>query len=123
MIHLDTSFLIRALKPGTPEEAKLRKLAGRREVLIMSSVAWAEFLCGPLGGADRASAERIVQRLQDFTPAHAEVAARLFNESGRRRSMIPDCMIAAAALADGAAIATSNAAHFRRFAAAGLKIA
>ena len=122
MIHLDTSFLIRALIPGTPEETKLRKPAGR-EVLIMSSVAWVEFLCGPLGSADRASAERIVQGLQDFTPDQAEVAARLFNDSGRRRSMIPDCMIAAAALADGAAIATSNAAHFRRFAAAGLKMA
>lgn len=123
MIHLDTSFLIRALKPGTPEEAKLRKLVGRREVLVMNSVAWAEFLCGPLGSADRASAERIVRRLQDFTPGQAETAARLFNMSGRRRPMIADCMIAATALADGAAIATSNVAHFRRFAAAGLKMA
>ena len=123
MIHLDTSFLIRALKPGTPEEAKLRKLAGRREVLIMSSVAWAEFLCGPLTSAERASAERLVRRLQDFTPDQAEVAARLFNESGRRRPMIVDCMIGAAALADGATIATSNVAHFKRFATAGLKMA
>ena len=123
MIHLDTSFLIRALIPGTPEEAKLRKLAGRREVLIMSSVAWAELLCGPLSSADRASAERLVRRLQDFTPDQAESAARLFNESGRRRPMMVDCMIGAAALADGAAVATSNATHFRRFAAAGLKLA
>ncbi|MYN65860.1 MAG: type II toxin-antitoxin system VapC family toxin [Acidobacteria bacterium] len=76
MIHLDTSFLVRALIPGTPEETKLRN-----------------------------------------------VAARLFNESGRRRGTIIDCMIGAAALADGASVATSNVAHFSRFAAAGLKLA
>ena len=123
MTHLDTSVLIRALQPGTPEEAKLRKLVGQREPLTMCSVAWAEFLCGPLGRADRASAERLVQRPRDFTPQHAEIAARLFNESGRRRQMFADCMIGAAALADGATIVTSNVAHFRRFAAAGLKTA
>ncbi len=123
MTHLDTSFLIRALKPGTPEEAKLRKLVDQREVLIVSSVAWAEFLCGPLSSADRRRAERLVERPKDFTPDQAEVAARLFNESGRRRPMMVDCMIGAAVLADGARIATSNSAHFRRLAAAGLKMA
>ena len=123
MIHLDTSFLIRALVPGTPEEAKLRKWVGEGEALLMSSVAWAEFLCGPLGSVDRELANRLVERRQDFTQDQAVIAARLFNESGRRRAMIIDCMIGAAALADGAAIATSNEADFSRFAAAGLKIA
>lgn len=123
MTHLDTSFLIRALKPGTPEEAKLRELVDGGETLIVSSVAWAEFLCGPLSGADHRRAERLVERPKDFTPDQAEVAARLFNESGRRRPMMVDCMIGAAALADGARIATSNSAHFRRLAAAGLKMA
>ena len=47
MIHLDTSFLIRALIPGTREESKLRRWVGDGEALAMSSVAWAEFLCGP----------------------------------------------------------------------------
>ena len=123
MTHLDTSFLIRALKPGTPEETKLRKLVDQREVLIVSSVAWAEFLCGPLSSADRRRAERLVERPKDFTPEQAEDAARLFNKSGRRRSMTVDCMIGAAALADGARIATSNSAHFQRLAVAGLKMA
>ena len=123
MIHLDTSFLIRALIPGTPEEAKLRVWAGEGEALIMSSVAWAEFLCGPFSGADRQLADRLVERRPEFTSDHAVTAARLFNESGHRRQMIIDCMIAAVALADGAPVATSNAADFGRFAAAGLKIA
>ena len=122
MIHLDTSFLVRALIPATPEETKLRKWAGEGQVLIMSSVAWAEFLCGPLDIGDLGVAERLVERRKDFTPDEAVVAARLFNESGRRRGTIIDCMIGAAALADGASVATSNATHFSRFSAAGLKL-
>ena len=123
MIHSDTSFLVRALIPGTPEEAKLRKWVGEGEALLVSSVAWAEFLCGPLDVGDLKLAERFVERRQDFTPDQAAVAARLFNESGRRRGSIVDCMIGAAALGDGAVIATSNVADFSRFAAAGLKVA
>lgn len=123
MIHLDTSFLVRALIPGTPEEAKLRNWVGDGEALVMSSVAWAEFLCGPLDVGDLKVAERLVERRLDFTPDHAATAARLFNESGRRRQMIIDCMIGAAALEDGAPVATSNAADFGRFAPAGLKLA
>ena len=123
MIHLDTSFLIRALIPGTPEEAKLREWAGAGEALSMSSVAWAEFLCGPFSSADRELAGRLVERRRDSTPDHAVAAARLFNESGRRRQMIIDCMIAAVALADSAPVATSNPVDFSRFAPAGLEIA
>lgn len=123
MIHLDTSFLVRALIPGTPEDVKLRRWVEEGEALIMSSVAWAEFLCGPLDGGDVELAERFVERRQDFTPDQAVVAARLFNDAGRRRGTIIDCMIAAAALADGAPIATSNVADFSRFAAAGLQMA
>ena len=123
MIHLDTSFLVRALIPGTLEDAKLRRWVQRGETLIMSSVAWAEFLCGPLDTGDLELAERLVERRQDFTPDQAIVAARLFNESGRRRGTIVDCMIAATALADDAPVATTNVADFQRFASAGLAIA
>ena len=123
MIHLDTSFLVRALIPGTPEDSKLRGWVWRGETLIMSSVAWAEFLCGPLDVGDLELAERLVERRRDFTPDQAAVTARLFNESGRRRGMVIDCMVGAAALADGAPVATANEADFKRFASAGLEIA
>ena len=89
----------------------------------MSTVAWTEFLCGPLDRAELELAAEIVGRSRDFTSDHAATAARLFNESGRRRGRLVDCMIAAVALADGAAIATTNETDFRRFESSGLDLA
>ncbi len=123
MIHLDTSFLIRALDPGSTEDRKLRRWIGAGETLGMSTVAWAEFLCGPLARSDIELAAEIVGEHCDFKPEHAVIAARLFNESGRRRGSLIDCMIAAAALADSAPIATANAADFHRFKDSGLTMA
>ena len=123
MIHLDTSFLVRALESGSPESERLRAWAEAGEVVRMSTVAWAEFLCGPLHGTELALAAEIVGWSRDFTSEHAATAARLFNESGRRRGRFVDCMIAAVAIADGAAVATTNEADFRRFESSGLELA
>lgn len=123
MIHLDTSFLIRALAPETPEDSKLRSWVAAGETIAISSVCWAELLCGPLSSSDMALARLFVDRCVDFTEDHAAATARLFNDSGRRRGSLADCMIAAVALSDDAPIATSNEADFERFAAAGLTIA
>jgi len=87
----------------------------------MSAVAWAEFLCGPLSRRDAALAAEIIGRRRDFTTEQATVATRLFDESGRRRGSLVDRMVAAAALADGAAIATANPADFTLFEDFGLK--
>lgn len=103
MIHLDKSFLIRALDPASVEEHKLRDWIGRGETLAMSTIAWADLLCGPLSPSEMEWAAEIVGQRRDFTGERAVIAARLFNESGRRRGSLIDCMIAAAALADGAA--------------------
>ena len=52
-VYLDTSFLIRALIRGTPEDRTLRLwLAAGRSVRI-SSIVWAEFLCGPLSSEEQ----------------------------------------------------------------------
>ena len=122
MIHLDTSFLIRALNVGTLEDCKLREWISAGETLSMSTVAWAEFLCGPLDQSEIELAAQIVGQQSVFTPDHAAISARLFNESGRRRGSLLDCMIAAAALAEGAPIATMNVADFRRFEDSGLTV-
>ncbi len=123
MIHLDTSFLIRALVRGTPEDQALRRWIAHGESLAVCSVAWAEFQCGPLTASELAVAGAIIGRHRDFTRDDAESAARLFNESGRRRGSLIDCMIAAAAQADGAPVATANKADFMRLSDQGVTTA
>ncbi len=123
MIHLDTSFLIRALVAGSAEDRRLSAWISAGEGIGMSAVAWAEFLCGPLSPSRLCVADAIVGPRVDFTGVDAVVAARLFNECGRRRGSLPDCMIAASALGAGAQLATADAADFRRFRAFGVQLA
>lgn len=63
----------------------------------------------------------IVEVHRDLIFEDAGIAARLFSESGCRSSLSA-CLIAAAAIHDGARLATVNLADFRRFASAGLKL-
>lgn len=122
MIHLGPSFLNRMLKRGSAE-ARFLEAAAPDEPVVVSAVAWTEFLCGPIEPAEEELALRIVDGHRDLTFEHAGIAARLFNESGRRSSSLSDCLIAAAAIHDGARLATANLSDFRRFASAGLKLA
>ena len=122
MIHLDPSFLIRMLQRGSPE-ARFLESPDPDEPVAVGVIAWAEILCGPLEPAEEELALQIVDGHRDLTFEHAGIAARRFNESGRRRSSLSDCLIAAAAIHDGARLATANLADFRRFASAGLKLA
>lgn len=123
MIHLDTSFLIRALAAGTAEARRLDAWCAAREPLAVSAVAWAEFACGPLAPDERAAVLDVIDAVVPLEAAGGERAAALFNATGRRRSSFHDCLIAAVALEAGAAVATSNEADFRRFLAHGLVIA
>ena len=123
MIHLDTSFLIRALAGGSREDTQLREWIKTNEPLGMSAIAWAEFRCGPVDETDVSLASSVVGRHSPFTEEMAVTAARLFNDSGRRRGSMIDCMIATTALAERATIATSNPNDFSRFEAFGLALA
>ncbi len=122
MIFLDTSFLIRGLVRDSVEDRALRKWLKRREVLGMSTVAWTELLCGPLDESQREIATGVVSLRVAFAEEDAALAARLFNETGRRRGSLIDCMIAATALRAREPLATANAADFRRFATYGLAV-
>jgi predicted nucleic acid-binding protein len=119
MIHLDTSFLIRALQRHTAEDLQLRRWLGERIPVGISAVSWTEFLCGPVAGTALALAEDIVGEPAPLLPGDCPVAARLFVVGGRRRGSLADCMIAAIAVRVGADLATSNIADFRRFGKAG----
>ena len=122
MIHVDTSFLIRGLARGSAEDRALRRWLRTGEPLGMSAVAWAELLCGPIDETHREMAERTVSERVPFLEEDAVLAARLFNESGRRRGSLMDCMIAASALRAAAPLATANASDFRRISARGLTL-
>ncbi len=120
MIHLDTSFLIRGLVLGSAEDRALRRWLKDGEGLVMNTVAWTELLCGPLEESHLELATRIVSRRLPFLEEDSAVSARLFNEAGRRRGSLIDCMVAASALRAGEPLATANTADFRRFVAQGL---
>lgn len=123
MILLDTSFLIRSLVAGSAQDRQLRNWLAAKEPIGISSIAWAEFLCGPVQPAMIEAVTRFVTVRAAFGEEDALLAAQLFNGSGRRRGSLADCMIAATAIRARAELATANAADFRRFCAAGLKLA
>jgi predicted nucleic acid-binding protein len=120
--HLDTSFLIKALVPGTREDRRLRQWIRLGSVIAMSSIGWAEFLCGPVSEVDRQRARKVVGVPLALAETEAERAAELFNVGGRRRGSLADCLIAATALKAGAGLATSNVGDFKQFEGEGLTI-
>lgn len=122
MIHLDTSFLIRALVRNSSEDTKLQEWIKADEPLGISVIAWAEFLCGPVDDTALSLASLIVKQRFDFTEDMAALSARLFNRSGRRRGTMVDCMIAATAIVAGAALATGNTGDFERLEEFGLTL-
>ena len=123
MIHLDTGFMIQALVPGTSADRALRGWLAEGIPLVMSCVAWAELLCGPLEARHAGLATRVVTDRVPFDEEDAALAARLFNLSGRRRGTLADCMIAATAIRREARLATTNPDDFARLTAAGLVLA
>lgn len=123
LIHVDTSFLIRSLVPGTAEDRTLRSWIKAGTPLAMSAVGWAELLCGPLEEAHLALIRRIISHIAPFEAETAVLSAHLFNRSGRRRGTLADCMIAATAMNAGAMLASSNPADFKRLMVEGLQLA
>jgi predicted nucleic acid-binding protein len=120
MIHLDTNFLIQALLPGSAAEAKLQGWLTDAEDLGISTIAWSEFLCGPLTPRDEALAEMLVAAPEPFLAIDAREAAILFNATGRRSRSLADCQIAAVALRCNARLASGNASDFKPFQSHGL---
>jgi predicted nucleic acid-binding protein len=123
MILADTSFLIRALVRGTREDAALRGWLRAGTVVGSSTVAWAEFQCGPVEPDELELAATIIAERLPFTDRHAVLAGRLFNRTGRRRGTLIDCMIGAVAIDLATELATANPADFRRMEPLGLSIA
>ena len=122
MIHLDTSFLIHALRPGSRQERRLLAWLAGSEPVAVSAFAWTEFLCGPVSTEAGAAALRLLGEPIVLGRPTAERASQ-FNKAGRRRGSLGDCIIAATAIEADARLATDNSSDFDRFASAGLVLA
>lgn len=86
-------------------------------------IAWAELLCGPIPVHDSHATRTLIGPPVLLVEEDASRAADLFNLGGRRSHSLPDCLVAAVAIRAGATLATNNVADFKRFEAAGLKLA
>ncbi|MPZ24797.1 MAG: hypothetical protein GEU28_15005, partial [Dehalococcoidia bacterium] len=78
-VHLDTSFLIKALVRGTREDRRLRQWLQQGSDMSVSSIGWAEFLCGPVSQEDRERARTVVGMPLPLVEGEAVRAAELFN--------------------------------------------
>lgn len=123
MICLDANYLIRSGVAGSTQADSLMKWCEAGEGLITSSIAWYEFLCGPvLQEQIKIVRSFLTGGIVDFSPMVASEAARLFNLTGRRRQLRVDTMIAAAAIVEGAALATFKKKDFKVFEPFGLTL-
>jgi predicted nucleic acid-binding protein len=123
MIHLDTNLLVDLVTVGSTGGKAVREWLLHGETVGASAIAWSEFCNGPLSKEQKDAAFAVLDgNIADFTWRQGEEAARLFNRSGRRRGSHADCMIAAAAMAASARLATRNAADFSRFTLHGLNL-
>jgi|ERR1044072_1061604 predicted nucleic acid-binding protein len=120
MIHLDTNFLIQALVPDSAVQTTFQTWLQEGQDLGISSIAWSEFLCGPLTPTDEQLAKVIFPTPEPFLASDAQRAAELFNATGRRSRSLVDCQIAAIALRCSARLATRNASDFTVFQSHGL---
>ena len=122
MIFLDTNYLIRGLMIETIEARSLVAWYQAGEKLITSSVVWYEFLSGPVSEEQiETMAAFLTGGIIPFEEDQAIEAAQLFNAVNRVRRLRFDAMIAATAILQKAALATSNKKDFQIFEAHGLQ--
>ena len=122
VIELDSNFLVAVLDARGNESGKLQTWARTGVRIQISTIAWSEYLCGPLDAAVVPLARKLVNSIEAFTEPDAELASKLFNGTGRRSRSHVDCMIAAHAIRRDAALATLNVRDFQSFWKFGLKL-
>jgi predicted nucleic acid-binding protein len=124
MIHLDANFLIGAANKLSPVETKLRNWLQQGESFAASSIAWAEFLSGPVDQQQVLKIDNLLEgRVVSFGRTEAQLASTLFNQTGRKRGSRPDCFIAATAICLRVPLATHDQKGFALFVPFGLRLA
>jgi predicted nucleic acid-binding protein len=123
MIHLDANILILAADRHSPVEDLLETLLQQGEAFAASSIAWAEFLNGPVEPPQVRKMDNLIEgRIIPFGRPEAEIASSLFNATGRKRGSRPDCFIAATAICMRTRLATYNRKDFSPFVRLGLRL-
>jgi len=124
MIYLNTSYLIALVTVHSPVRTQLYHWMTSGEEFSASTVAWSEFLNGPVSVQEARDVSTILQgRLIPFGEPEAVKAAELFNRTGRKRQKQIDCFIAATAICARAPLATRNKKDFGPFVPLGLRLA
>ena len=124
MIHLDTNYIVGLVTPRSPLEPQILAWMNAGEKFAASSIAWSEFLTGPVTAGEISDASRILDnRIVGFGAAEAQRAADIFNLTGRKRPTRTDCFIAATAMCARVRLATNNTKHFAVFVPHGLALA
>ena len=122
-VHLDANVLVALSDPALPLFATVAEAIARGDQMETSVIAWHEYARGPLLPEDQVRTARLLEdRIVALTRQMAELAARLFNETGRRRASTADCLIAAAAIKAKAKLLTDNVADFEGFVQHGLSL-
>jgi predicted nucleic acid-binding protein len=124
VIHLDANFLIGAAERRSAVQEPLRQWLDAGELFAASSIAWAEFLNGPVEADQVIEVENIIEeRVEPFGKFEARIASMLFNATGRKRGLRADSLLAAAAISAGVPLATLNRKDFVAFVPLGLRLA
>jgi predicted nucleic acid-binding protein len=120
---LDTNALIALRDPlDSLFQCTETALRGGAEACTCS-VAWHEYVRGPVSDIDHGRALRVIEsRIFSLERRHAELAAELFNQTGRRRGSTADCLIAATAVCIQAELLTRNLVDFKPFVPLGLTL-
>lgn len=122
MIHFDTNALI-ALPVWARQGHLVIARVEQGEPAAVCSLVWYEFVSGRVSEQEILLARAVLQnRINAVSEAVAELGARLFNLSGRRRSLKTDALIAACAINAGAEFLTLNQVDFEPFCAHGLRL-
>ncbi len=121
ILHLDTNCLIDLLL-GNGKTIKILKEKLLSEWICMTSaMAWHEFVCGPVLNEQKKDIFDFLEgRILPVDAKTAELAADLFNQSGRKKGSKPDCIIAATAILHQAELLTWNHSDFKNFKSYGL---
>lgn len=124
-MFVDTGIMIRGVWRSTAEHQALERMLNEREELFASAIAWAEFTCGKNAVRGPQEVAHVRSLLSEVVPAseeEADLAAELYNQTGRRKGTLPDCMIAATAILRKEPLLTIDEG-FKVFEALGLELA